>query len=107
LSHLVSILTEASEDIFHIGRYLQTKVGREKAAEIVEQIEAQYMSLEKFPERGHSPPELESLGLFDFREIHADPYRIIYQVRGNEVFVHAVLDGRRDIQTLLHERLVR
>jgi hypothetical protein len=38
---------------------------------------------------------------------HLKVYRIIYQIVGLDVFVHAVLDGRRDIQELLYQRLIR
>ena len=59
------------------------------------------------PERGHYPPELEKLGIYQYLEIHLEAYRIIYQILGPDVFVHAVLDGRRDIQELLYQRLIR
>jgi GrpB-like predicted nucleotidyltransferase (UPF0157 family) len=35
------------------------------------------------------------------------PYRIVYRISGNTVVVLAVLDGRRDLQDVLLERLVR
>jgi toxin ParE1/3/4 len=35
------------------------------------------------------------------------PYRIIYRVEKRTVSVLAVLDGRREIQDLLLERLIR
>ena len=31
----------------------------------------------------------------------------IYQIEGQTVFVHCVLDGRRDLQELLERRLLR
>jgi toxin ParE1/3/4 len=42
-----------------------------------------------------------------FREIHFKPYRIIYQIVESDVYIHAVLDGRRDLQELLEIRLLR
>jgi hypothetical protein len=64
-------------------------------------------SLSEMPERGHYPPELERLGIYQYLEIHLRVYRIIYRVIRPDVFVHAVLDGRRDIQELLYQRLIR
>jgi len=32
---------------------------------------------------------------------------VIYQLIGRNVFVHCVLDGRRDMQSLLERRLLR
>jgi toxin ParE1/3/4 len=34
------------------------------------------------------------------------PYRVIYRVLGNVVHVFLIADGRRDMQTLLHRRLL-
>jgi len=31
----------------------------------------------------------------------------IYQINHDEVFIHCILDGRREIQKLLQERLLR
>jgi mRNA-degrading endonuclease RelE of RelBE toxin-antitoxin system len=41
------------------------------------------MSLADNPERGHIPPELERIGVYEYREIHVKVYRIIYQVLDN------------------------
>jgi toxin ParE1/3/4 len=35
------------------------------------------------------------------------PYRLIYRVEGDRVYVPAVLDGRRDLEELLIRRLMR
>ena len=35
------------------------------------------------------------------------PYRIIYQIVGRKVFIHCVLDGRRNLQDILERRLLR
>ena len=47
------------------------------------------------------------LGITDYREAHFKPYRIIYRVMGQQVIVYCVLDGRRDMQSLLLRRLMR
>lgn len=54
-----------------------------------------------------APPELERIGVTDYREVHFKPYRLIYQIIGKKVFVHCVLDWRRDSQELLERRLLR
>jgi hypothetical protein len=35
------------------------------------------------------------------------PYRIIYEVIGHEVFILLIVDGRRSLQTILEQRLLR
>ena len=64
-------------------------------------------SLSKMPERGRTLPELEGHGVSDVREIIVKPYRVIYRTTTNAVHVLAVLDGRRDLDDLLLERLTR
>jgi toxin ParE1/3/4 len=63
--------------------------------------------LQEFPQRGHIPPELNLLDIDDFLEIHYKPYRIIYRILKSEVFVYCIIDGRRDTQKLLQERVLR
>jgi toxin ParE1/3/4 len=57
--------------------------------------------------RGHIPPELVSIGVSQFREIRFKPYRIFYSIEQAAVTIQCVLDGRRDMQTVLQERLLR
>jgi toxin ParE1/3/4 len=64
-------------------------------------------SLETLPARGNYPPEMQRWGISDFREIFFKPYRIIYEINDKSVFIHAVLDGRRNCEDLLEQRLLR
>ena len=59
------------------------------------------------PLRGHIPSELFEIGVVEFREINYQPYRIFYSIEINNVLVHCILDGRRDVQTILQERSLR
>ncbi|MCG8343889.1 MAG: type II toxin-antitoxin system RelE/ParE family toxin, partial [Chlorobiales bacterium] len=58
-------------------------------------------------DRGHCPPELERIHVREYREIHFKPYKIIYRMHEQKVFIYGVLDGRRNLQELLIERLIR
>jgi toxin ParE1/3/4 len=42
-----------------------------------------------------------------WRELVVRPYRIVYRIRKDIVMVGAVIDGRRDLEDLLLERLTR
>jgi toxin ParE1/3/4 len=42
-----------------------------------------------------------------WRELVVKPYRILYRVSSDTVTVLAVFDGRRDLEDLLLERLLR
>ncbi|MCY3667349.1 MAG: type II toxin-antitoxin system RelE/ParE family toxin, partial [Gemmatimonadetes bacterium] len=56
--------------------------------------------------RGNYPAELLDIGIREYREIFSKPYRIIYRVMENNVYVLLIADGRRDMQTLLQRRLL-
>ncbi|NOZ70275.1 MAG: type II toxin-antitoxin system RelE/ParE family toxin [Deferribacteres bacterium] len=103
----VSLVIDAERDIRDIYRYAARKDSEEKAYRLLYNLEKTVMSLETMPLKGHFPPELERIGVFEFREIFFKPYRIIYQVVKSRVYVHCVLDGRGDLQDLLQERLLR
>ena len=58
-------------------------------------------------EKGHYPPELQRIDVYEYREIHVKIYRIIYQITEADVFVHCILDGRRNIPEILQQRNLR
>jgi toxin ParE1/3/4 len=107
MKYKVVILSEAEDDIFDIYRYILSNDSKDSANYVFEKIEEMCLNLEEMPERGHIPPELERIGISNYREIHFKPYRIIYEIDGKKVFVHCVLDGRRDLQEILQRRLIR
>ena len=76
-----------------------------KADTVLEQIEKPFSALSEFPARGIYPKELLKIGIREYREIFFKPYRIIYRVMDTKVYVLLMVDGRRDLQTLLQRRL--
>lgn len=103
----VIILKPAKEDINDIFDYIFHNDSLENAEIIIFNIGEKIRSLSKMPERGHIPPELIMTGFSDFREIHYKPYRIIYQISGNKIYIQCVLDERRNISELLEKRFLR
>jgi len=103
----IVLIIAAKSDLREIFRYVELNDSLERADNLVDGIEQAITSLAEMPRRGHCPPELDKIGIREFREIHFKPYRIIYSIHKNEVIVHCVLDGRRDMQTLLQQRLLR
>jgi len=101
------LLTEgAACDLEDLHGYISAHDSPESAEYVLEQIEKAFLSLAQLPERGSYPKELAVLGIKQYREIFFKPYRIIYQVLGEIVYVMLVADGRRDMQTLLQRRLL-
>lgn len=102
------LLTEdAAIDLEDIYTYIAGHDSPAKADHILDIIEKKIISLCELPERGVCPKELISLGIHDYREIFFKPYRIIYKIDHDNVYVYLIADGRRDMQALLQRRLLR
>jgi len=103
----VFIIADAEEDLFEIYNYVAIHDSSKKAEKLIDNLEKTCSTLITFPNRGHIPPELERIGIFEYQEIHYKPYRIIYQIIESTVYVHCILDARRNLQQLLQERLLK
>jgi toxin ParE1/3/4 len=107
MSYHVVMIREAEEDICSIYRFIVKNDSINRAEQIFSSLQQTCLSLRHFPERGHTPPELDSVGIKKFKEIHFKPFRIIYEIEGKKVFVHCVVDGRQNMQELLEIRLLK
>ena len=70
-------------------------------------MEAAFEGLAEFPLRGRYPTELAEIGILEYREVSVTPYRVIYLLSGDYVYVLVIADGRRDLQALLERRLLQ
>ena len=107
MSFLVQLTDDAARDLEEICDYIDRHDTPGRADYVLEQIEKAFQSLSEYPQRGNYPKELLDIGIREYREIFFKPYRIIYQVMGNNVYVLMIADGRRDMQTLLQRRLLQ
>jgi len=103
----VRIIEDAEHDLIDIYRYIAHHDSVENAEYVLEQLESLCSRLTELPERGHAPPKLDRIGVRNYREVNFKPYRVIYEVIRQDVFIHCILDGRRDMTTLLERRLIR
>jgi len=102
----VLLTNDTARDLDELYDYIALHDAPRKADYILEQIEKAFSKLSEFPERGAYPKELLALGIREYREIFFKPYRIIYRVMDKNVYVLLVVDGRRDMQSLLQRRLL-
>jgi toxin ParE1/3/4 len=103
----VIVLREAERDLESIVDFIAEHDSAENARRILRSLDDVIRPLANLPSRGSISKELRALGLAQFREAHHKPYRIIYRVREDAVVVHCVVDGRRDMQSLLRQRLLQ
>jgi toxin ParE1/3/4 len=97
----------AKVDLKEIFLYIATNDSVQSANKLLDALEETCYKLEKYPDRGHIPPELRTTGIKSYLEIHYKHYRIIYEIENNLVYVHSVIDGRRNIQEILSNRFLR
>ena len=102
----VYLTADAARDLEEISDYIAAHDAPRKAARVLERLERAILGLASTPKRGVYPKELLALGLREYREVFFRPYRVIYRVLGKAVYVYLVADGRRDMQTLLQQRLI-
>ncbi|MHB9097561.1 MAG: type II toxin-antitoxin system RelE/ParE family toxin [Syntrophales bacterium] len=102
----VFLTAGAAQDLEELYRSIAVHDAPGKAEQMLARIEKAFGSLSVSPNRGAYPKELLALGIRDYREVFFKPYRIIYRVVGDSVYVFLIADGRRDMQTLLQRRLL-
>ena len=78
----------------------------ENALTVLDRLRERAESLTTAAERGRLVPELRSIGVHQYRELVERPWRIVFRIEPASVLVLAVLDGRRELASLLLDRLV-
>ncbi|MBU3694903.1 MAG: type II toxin-antitoxin system RelE/ParE family toxin [Rhodocyclaceae bacterium] len=101
------LLTEgARTDLESIHDYIAEFDSVANANHVLDGLMEVAESLSRFPERGNFPRELAALGIKEFRQTAFKPWRMIYRVVDKQVIVYVIVDGRRDLQSLLARRLL-
>ena len=103
---LVHLTNDAVRDLEEIYQYIARRDGPGRADHVLDRIENAFTSLAQNPQRGSFPRELLDIGIREYREVYFKPYRIIYRVIGDSVYVMTIADGRRDMRGLLERRLL-
>ena len=107
MPYAVFLTADAARDLEKLHDYVASHDAPGKAEHLLERIEKTFSNLAEYPERGACVKEMLTLGIREYREIFFKPYRVIYQVIGDAVYVLLIADGRRDMQTLLQRRLLK
>ena len=107
MKYKVIIDPQAKQDLEEIFIYVAMNDCFSSANKLLDAIEKTCNKLKEIPERGHIPIELRPTGIKKYLEIHYKPYRIIYEIENDLIYIHLILDGRRNIQEILSERLLR
>lgn len=102
-----ALLAEGAEqDLESLYDHIAEFDCKAKAGHVLDRLLEVVESLSTFPERGAYPKELVALGIRDYRQTAFKPYRVIYRVMAQKVYIYVIADGRRDMQSLLARRLL-
>jgi toxin ParE1/3/4 len=96
----------AEQDLESIHDYIAEFDCVANANHVLDELMAVVEGLAQFPERGSHPKELLALGIKDYRQTSFTPYRVICRVVGKQVVIYLIVDGRRDMQSVLARRLL-
>lgn len=96
----------AEQDLESIHDYIAEFDSVANANRVLDRLVAVVEGLAVFPERGSHPKELLALGIKAYRQTMFKPYRVVYRVLDDAVVIHLIVDGRRDMQAVLAQRLL-
>lgn len=102
----VLLTAGAEQDLESIHDYISEFDSVANANDVLDALIHVVESLSIFPERGSYPKELVGLGIKEYRQTFFKPYRVIYRITGSQVFIYLIVDGRRDMQSVLARRLL-
>jgi toxin ParE1/3/4 len=102
----VLITRGAERDLEEIYGHIAEFDSPEKADYVLGRLLEVTDRLSAFPDRGPHPKELQALGILEYRQTFFKPHRLIYRVIGKRVLIYLIVDGRRDMQSLLSRRLL-
>ncbi len=106
MPYTVLLIEDAVKDIEAIYRYIRRSENKRAAKEMIMNLREACDSLSEHPERGHVPNELSQAGQFDYRQIIAKKYRIIYQLAKPNIFIFGIIHGNRNIGEVLRQRML-
>lgn len=96
----------AEADLLGIVQYIATE-NLANARGALSKIKEKAGSLNFLPERGRVVPELSEQGVNLYRELIIIPWRLIYRIAEEKVYVMAVFDSRQNLEDLLLKRLIK
>ncbi len=99
--------TIAAHDLEDIVSWILNNHSTHHAKSFLDMIDTSVKQLTRQPESGRVIPELERQNITKYREIVIPPWRLFYTIDGERILVHAVIDGRRNIEDILLRRNIR
>jgi plasmid stabilization system protein ParE len=96
----------ARSDLEEIINYIASD-SVSNALSVLEKLELKAVTLVSQADPGRLVPELSHIDVSQYHELIEKPWRVIYRIEASKVFILAVLDSRRDLSSVLLQRLIR
>jgi len=96
----------AEKDLKDIIDYTSLDNSPGNALNTLHKIKEKASNLYTLPEKGRVVPELQAQGILQYRELIISPWRLIYRIAEQKVYVLSVIDSRRNVEDILLSRLV-
>jgi toxin ParE1/3/4 len=99
------ILDSAKRDLADLRDYVTRHKPQGTWSEIKTQLKHKIFQIEDFPLSGSRPPEL--FGYPDrYRQVLTNQQRIIYEIAGDQIFIHLICGQTQDLEEILNRRLL-
>ena len=98
--------SNAKEDLLNIVDYIKQD-SVENARKVYAQIREKAHSGNLFPLRGRVVPELQKEGITIYRELITQPWRVMYKIENDTVYIMAIFDSRQNVEELLLQKLLK
>jgi len=105
MKYKVRVTDDALSDLADIYGWIADHDSPVKAEYVIARLTETVEGIATLPHRGSRPRELPPGLRAEYRQVFFKPYRAIYEVVGTDVVVHLIADGRRNLQSLLIQRL--
>jgi len=105
-TYKVQWTSNAKEDLLHIVAYIKED-SPTIARDVYQKIKSKANSSNFFPLRGRVVPELQKEGITMYRELISSPWRIMYKVDSDTVYIMAIFDSRQNVEDLLLQKLLK
>ena len=102
----VEVSPFAQDDFNEIIEYYSS-YSQDYVETTISEFEENVMSLQQHPKSGRIIPELERQGITQYRELIQGYYRIVYKISKDKAVILTVIDGRRNFEEIIIEKLSR
>jgi plasmid stabilization system protein ParE len=103
-AYSVKLTASATSDLMVISDFYLSALDDKLADKMIEMIEQGLAKLAVSPERNPVVPELSSISAKRYQQYLCKPFRLIYRIDGQTVYVITILHQQQSIEKALQNR---